>query len=187
MTLQLMIMGSSLGGLSAISQLLPTLPEHFTYPILIVQHRWRSSHENLVALLQGHCGRRVELVEDKLEWQPGRVYLAPIDYHVLIEPGHFSLSLESPVNFTRPSIDVALESASYSLRSEAAGVVLTGTGSDGVFGLHQLCHHGGLGIVQADAEYPELPDHALAAIPDACVARLIEIPGLVLEHALKLR
>jgi two-component system chemotaxis response regulator CheB len=110
------------------------------------------------------CPLPVREVDDKDEIKPGHVYIAPADYHTLVEPGHFALSIDAPVMFSRPSIDVLFESAADSYGSELVAVVLTGANDDGSRGVRYVHERGGLTIVQdpATAERPEMPAAALA-------------------------
>jgi two-component system chemotaxis response regulator CheB len=105
------------------------------------------------------------------------VYLAPSDYHLLVEPGFFSLSIDPPVSCSRPSIDVLFESVAASYRRSAIGVVLTGASSDGAAGAARLDAVGATVIVQdpATAEAPACPAAALSSVPRAIVLPLAEI------------
>ena len=107
----------------------------------------------------------------------GRVYLAPRDYHLLVERGHFALSTEAPVYFARPSIDVLFESAADAYGEGVVGVVLTGANGDGARGLARIKAAGGLAVVQepATARAPEMPS---AAIEAADVDRVLPLPEI---------
>lgn len=107
----------------------------------------------------------VEEPEDKDPIAEGRVYLAPRDYHLLIEKGNFALSTEAPVYFARPSIDVLFESAAEAYREKVVGIILTGANGDGARGLARIKAAGGLTLVQepATAQAPEMPQAAIAA------------------------
>lgn len=104
-------------------------------------------------------------VDDKDELVPGRVYVAPADYHLLVEPGGFALSTDERVQHSRPSIDVALESAADAYGAAVVGVILTGANADGAQGLARVKRRGGVAVVQdpADAERGTMPAAALAA------------------------
>jgi two-component system chemotaxis response regulator CheB len=121
--------------------------------------------------------------DDKQPIERGHVYLAPPDYHLLVEGEHLALSVERPVAFSRPSIDVLLESAAEAYGERCVGVVLTGANDDGARGLARIRELGGAAIVEdpTAAERPEMPRAALAAVPDARVAQLDEIPSLLVE------
>ncbi len=178
----LVVVGASWGGLGALSKLLAAIPEKFRAPILIVQHRSRHADNLLASLLQDVTRLRVIDVEDKEPLEAGTVYVAPANYHVLVEDGHLSLTTDPVVRFSRPSIDVTFTSAGDIYRSRTAGVILTGANDDGASGLKHIVSLGGKGIIQdpATAESPVMPQAAVAAVPEAEVLPLTEIgPRLV--------
>ncbi len=176
--------GTSWGGLSALTKLLGALPADFAIPIVLVQHRSKDSERLLVQLLQDATAMRVCEIEDKDPLTPGTVHVAPANYHALIEGGYASLTVEEPVRFSRPSIDVTFTSAADTYRSEAIGVVLTGANEDGARGLAHIVKRGGRALVQdpKTAEIPIMPEAAIRAVPtgeilrlDALARRLIEL------------
>jgi two-component system, chemotaxis family, protein-glutamate methylesterase/glutaminase len=180
--------GTSWGGLAAMTKLLGGLPGDFGLPVVVVQHRGKDSDRLLSELLQDTTDLRVCEVEDKDPLTPGTVHIAPANYHVLIDSGYLSLTVEEPVRFSRPSIDVMLSSAGDTYGSGAIGVVLTGANEDGARGLSHVVKRGGRALVQdpRTAEIPIMPVAALKAVPsaeilplDALAPRLIE---LSLEH-----
>lgn len=160
----LVVLGSSLGGLRAVQTVLAGLPAGFPAAVLIVQHRERDAGEALTDLLQGKSAMPVVEAEDKMPVEPGRVYLAPPDYHLLVEPGQCALSVDAPVNYARPSIDVLFESAAEAYRDRVAGVLLTGANADGAAGMAAIKEAGGLTLAQdpATAESPAMPAAAIA-------------------------
>jgi len=176
--------GTSWGGLSALTKLLGALPADFGIPVVVVQHRSKDSERLLGQLLQDATELRVCEIEDKDPLTPGTVHLAPANYHVLIESGYASLTIEEPVRFSRPSIDVTFTSAADTYRSAAIGVVLTGANEDGARGLAHIVQRGGRALVQdpKTAEIPIMPQAAVRAVPtgeilplDALAPRLIEL------------
>jgi two-component system chemotaxis response regulator CheB len=176
--------GTSWGGLAALTTLLGALPADFSIPVVVVQHRSNDSERLLGQLLQDATDLRVCEIEDKDELTPGTVHLAPANYHVLIEQGYVSLTVEEPVRFSRPSIDVMLTSASDTYGAGVIGVVLTGANEDGARGLAHIVKRGGRALVQEPktAEIPIMPAAAVRAVPtaevlplDALVSRLIEL------------
>lgn len=182
MAYELIAIGTSLGGLSALKTLLRCLPREFPVALAIVQHRHRESDEALSFFLQKFTVLPVHEVEDKQRIQPGNIYLAPADYHLLVESGYFSLSVDEPVSYARPSIDVLLESAADAYADRVIGVLLTGANQDGVRGLLTLKARGGIAIVQdpGTAESPVLPAAAIAAVAVDLVLPLSQIaPRLV--------
>jgi two-component system chemotaxis response regulator CheB len=170
--------------LAALTKLLSGLPAEFALPVVVVQHRGKDSEGLLGDLLQDATTLKVCEAEDKVTLEARRVYIAPANYHVLIEQGYLSLSVEEPVRFSRPSIDVMFSSAADSYRSAAIGVVLTGANEDGSRGLAQIAARGGKALVQdpKTAEIPIMPSAAIKAVPtaeivplDALAARLIAL------------
>lgn len=164
---ELIAVGTSLGGLNALTALLGSLPDRFRVPILIVQHRTVSHHgRGLARLLQDHARLPIVEAEDKMPVEPGVVYLAPADYHLLVEaPGLLALSTDEPVRAARPSIDVLFQTAADAYRDGLLGVLLTGASADGAEGLAAVKRHGGRAIVQdpATAECRTMPAAGLAA------------------------
>lgn len=173
----LVVIGASWGGLHALSTVVRGLPEGFGLPLVIVQHRSRDAGTLLGELLQDHTSLPVREVEDKEPFCAGCIYVAPPDYHLLVDRGHFSLTLDEPVRYSRPSIDVALSSAADTCGEQAVGVILTGANADGAEGLKRIVARGGLGIVQRpdEAECPIMPEAALKAVPTAEVLPLAGI------------
>ena len=165
------MIGASWGGLAALRVLIGGLPAAFRLPIAIVQHRHRNSEALLARFLQEQTQLQVCEIEDKALVEPGKVFVAPANYHVLVEQGHFSLSTEAPVRFSRPSIDVALTSAADAYGHRAVGIVLTGSNADGAEGLRRIADAGGMSIVQdpSTAEAPTMPRAALQRVPTARV------------------
>ena len=169
------VVGASWGALRALRKLLNGLPSTFELPMIIVPHRGRDSEHLLADLLKDCSHMPVNEVEDKDEIEPGHVYLAPANYHLLVDDDrHFSLSTDEPVRFSRPSIDVTFESVADVYGPRAVGVVLTGANEDGSRGLRRIADRGGLAMVQdpSTAESPLMPTAALKAVPEAVVLPL---------------
>lgn len=163
--------GASAGGVEALGVLLPALPKGFTASVVVVLHLPPDRESLLVELFSHRCALPVREPEDKEPLAPGTIYFAPPGYHLLVERDKtFSLSLEPPVNFSRPSIDVFFESVAYSLGPRAMGLLLTGANDDGARGLKALQQKGGRVWVQSpdDAQNRQMPQAALAqVVPDA--------------------
>jgi two-component system chemotaxis response regulator CheB len=187
----IVVVGASWGGLNALSRLVSDVDAGFPLPIAIVQHRSKESDHLLAHLLQDRTELKVKEVEDKEPIAPGSVYVAPPDYHLLVdllEDGpHFSLSVDPPVRYSRPSIDVAFVAAADAFGARVVGVVLTGANEDGAAGLRRIADRGGYAIVQQPdtAEIRTMPQAALNAVPNAEVlpldrigARLTKLGGM---------
>jgi two-component system, chemotaxis family, protein-glutamate methylesterase/glutaminase len=176
---KVVVVGASLGGLSALSTLLKALPKDFPVPVAIVQHRGRSEEDALARVLAAQTCLRLSEPEDKEPLEPGRVYVAPADYHLLLEPQSLALSTAPPQSFARPSIDVLFESAAESHGAGVLGVVLTGSNHDGALGCRRIKELGGSVFVQdpATAQSSAMPAAALAATPVDAVLSLPELCG----------
>jgi two-component system chemotaxis response regulator CheB len=170
--------GTSAGGLVALCQLIRLLPETFEIPIAIVQHRAKES-EGLGLLLQDCTRLRVIDVEDKQPVEKRSIYIAPPDYHLLIDEGVFALSTEGLVGYSRPSIDVFFDSVADAYGPRAIGVVLTGANADGSKGLARIVARGGQALVQdpEEAEVGVMPASAKRAVPRARTMKLDAIAG----------
>lgn len=165
------------------SKLLGALPGSFSLPIVVVQHRSIDSDRLLAELLQDATDLMVCEVEDKEPLTPGTVHIAPANYHLLIDDGFLSLSLEEPVRFSRPSIDVMFSSAADAYGSAAIGVVLTGANEDGAWGLSEIVKRGGRALVQdpKSAEIATMPSAAVKAVPSAEVLPLERLGPRLIE------
>jgi len=181
----LVVMGTSTGGLHALTRLLSGLPAGFPLPIAIVQHRSRDSDERLSALLSGASLIPVFEAEDKEPLRSPGVYLGPPDYHLLVEPESVALSTEEPVAYSRPSIDVLFESAAYSHGSSVIGVLLTGANQDGTRGLQSIKERGGYVIVQNpdSAESAFMPKNAVKNLLPDRVLNLEQIADELVSRA----
>ena len=179
----LVVVGTSWGGLAALRTLVAGLPASFMMAVTLVQHRHKDSDHLLRMLLQERSLLEVCEVEDKMPLEHGRIYVAPPDYHTLVEPGHFSLSTEAPVRYSRPSIDVTFTSAADSYAHRTVGVVLTGANADGAQGLRHISDRGGLALVQdpTTAESPTMPSAAMKSVPRARVMPLTDIVSFLSE------
>ncbi len=184
--IELVAVGASWGGLHAIERLLGGLPPDFGPTVVIAQHRQNDGRDGVLErLLDARCALHVSEAEDKQALAPGVVVVAPADYHLLVEPGSLSLSVDEPLHFSRPSIDILLGSAADAYGERAAGVVLTGANADGAVGLAKIAARGGVAIVQdpETAERREMPDAALWATPEARVMTLESIGPALVELA----
>ena len=181
--IELVVIGASWGGLAALTKLFSDMPPTFNAPILVVQHRSRNADNLLASLLQDVTNLIVVDVEDKEPLEAGKVFVAPANYHMLVEDGHLSLTTDPLVRFSRPSIDVTFVSAADAYREKTLGVVLTGANDDGSRGLRHIVNRGGCGIVQdpASAESKAMPTAAIKAVPEAEVIKLEKICTRLVE------
>ena len=161
---QAVVVGASSGGLHAFKKLLPMLPVEFPCPILIVQHISPVSENYLTVILDKISHVHVKEADEKEIVLPGSVYVAPPDYHLLVEADRtLSLSVEDKVNYSRPSIDVLFQTAADAYKEHLVGILLTGANADGSEGLAYIKNRGGFTIVQdpAEAESPFMPKAAI--------------------------
>ena len=162
---RIVVIGASLDGLHALRTLFAHMRADFPHPIVVVQHRHKEPSNLLLTALAETSRLPIVEITDKMALQPGVIYLAPADYHVLVEDQHLALSLESPVIYARPSIDVLFESTAFAYGSRTIGVVLMGASHDGAAGIRAIKQHGGITLVQdpTTAECAIMPQAAIAA------------------------
>jgi two-component system, chemotaxis family, protein-glutamate methylesterase/glutaminase len=168
------VIGGSAGSVAVLGELLPGLPADFP-PVLVVVHVLPSSPNLLANLFAPACAVRVLEAEPGAPITRGSVYFAPADYHLLVEPGRrCALSIEPPVHFSRPAIDVLFESAADVYGKALVGVLLTGASADGAEGLACIVRQGGRAIIQdpETAQSKVMPGAGLAAVPGARVVAL---------------
>lgn len=177
----LVVIGASAGGVEAVGAILAELPSNMDAAVAIVLHMPPSKPSLLAELFSARCARPVKEAEDKEPLKPGTVYIAPPNYHLLIEPdASFALSVEDAVLFSRPSINLLFESAAYVYGGRMLGIILTGASSDGAQGLSHVRDHGGSAWIQdpASAKARAMPAAALAT---AGADRILELPELAAE------
>lgn len=178
MSYQAVVMGASAGGMRAINKILTYLSFDFKLPVIIVQHLHKTQDGYMIEFYNNNTALPVQEAEDKADILPANIYIAPPDYHLLVEQDEtLSLSMEEKVNFSRPSIDVLFESAVDVYGSELIGVLLTGANNDGAHGLKCIMEHGGLTLVQDPdtAEFQEMPRSALEYVT---AAHVLGVDGL---------
>jgi two-component system chemotaxis response regulator CheB len=180
--------GTSAGGVDALSAVLPALPRGLQVPVFVVLHLPADRPSRIAEILGPKCASPVVEAEDKAPAAPGTVYLAPPDYHLLIEAGAcLALSADEPVHFSRPSIDVLFESAADVYGAGLLGIILTGSSADGALGLHAVHRAGGTTIVQdpRDARVPLMTEAALRLTAVDLVLPLDGIAAILetLDHA----
>jgi two-component system chemotaxis response regulator CheB len=177
-----LVIGASAGGIDALLRLLPGLPPAPPYPVVIVLHLPDDRESRLAEVFQQHLPLPVVQAEDKARLEAGHVYFAPPGYHLSIENDHsLSLSQEEPVHFSRPSIDILMESAADAYGANLCGILLTGASHDGAAGLAKIGAAGGLTIVQepADAEISTMPAAAIRARTPGKIMPLEEMRAIL--------
>lgn len=172
------VMGVSAGGLEALKRILPGLPKDFNMPMFIVYHIHKTSDDFMVRHLNETSRLWVKQAEDKELIKPAVVYMAPPDYHLLIEwDRSIALSTSERVNYTRPSIDVLFETAADVYGEKLIGIILTGANRDGSQGTRKIKRTGGFVIVQdpKTAEMDTMPKAAIEAAEPDLILSLEEI------------
>jgi two-component system chemotaxis response regulator CheB len=182
------VIGTSAGGVDALATLLPALPGGLRVPVFVVLHLPADRPSRMVDILAPRCAVPVVEAEDKAAVAPGVVYLAPPDYHLLIEAGPcLALSVDAPVHFSRPSIDVLFESAADVFGAGLLGIILTGSSADGALGLRAVHEAGGTTLVQ-DPREARAPLMTEAALRSTAVDLLLPLDSIAavfrtLDHA----
>lgn len=172
------VIGASAGGIEALSTILPILPSFFPLPVIIAQHLHPKSDGYLVEFLNKQCSLTVKEAEDKERIKSGHIYLAPANYHLLIERDRsFSFNADEPVNFSRPSIDMLFETAADAYGHQLIGVILTGANNDGSMGLCKIQSLGGLIIIQ-DPKTAAIPRMPLSAIEKVNADYICSLPEI---------
>jgi len=163
------VIGASAGGVEALNLLLPALPRGFALPVLVVVHVRQGQPSLLPALFAERCMIRVQEPFDKDEIAPGTIYFAPPGYHMMVEAEggaapSIALSVDPPVRFSRPSVDVLFESAAHAYGGRLLGIVLSGANDDGARGARAICDAGGVCWAQdpATASASAMPLSAIA-------------------------
>ena len=144
------VIGTSQGGIEALSKLFAGLSKQFMIPLIIVYHRAiNSSTDFIKSYFSDYTSLEIIEVSDNEKIKPRHIYFAPAGYHILIEDSNtICVYLDEPVNFSRPSIDVLFESASSVFKNKLIGILLTGANNDGAKGLSRIIHVGGYALVQ---------------------------------------
>lgn len=154
--------GGSAGSIPVLTRMLEALPEVFSVAVVIVVHRMKNVDSGLARMLS--ATKKITEPEDKERVKPGCIYLAPQNYHLLVEEDKtFSMDYAEPVHYCRPSIDVTFMSVSSVYKEKTLGFLLSGANRDGAEGLSDIIERGGIGIAQRPdlAEAPAMPEAAL--------------------------
>jgi two-component system chemotaxis response regulator CheB len=184
--IEAVVVGVSAGAVEALGTILPRLPSTFPVPVIIVVHVPASRPSLLTDLFAPKCALPVREAEDKLAVTPGTIWFAPPGYHLLIERERtFALSLDEPVNHSRPSIDVLFESAADAYRERLLALVLTGANNDGARGAQLIQAAGGLLGVQdpRTAHVSAMPESCIERTHPDVIGTLAELTSYAVERA----
>lgn len=179
---EFLLIGGSAGSLEVLFRLLPLLRVDLPFPVALVLHRRNTGDSSLPDLLGSKTLNPTHEVEDKEPVTPGTIYLAPADYHLLIEHDRtFSLDYSEKINFSRPSIDVTFESAAEVYGTRLVAILLSGANEDGTSGLIAVKRAGGTAVVQNPdtAQMPFMPHHALTHLPIDHVFDTAQMAGFI--------
>jgi two-component system chemotaxis response regulator CheB len=187
MTFDIVALAASAGGLNALSEVLSGLPEHFPASVVVVQHLAPKHRSMMADILSRRTALTVKQAENGELLQPGVVYIAPPDYHLLINENYtLSLSQSELVNFVRPSADLLFNSVADSYGERAIAVVLSGTGHDGAKGVENIAKMGGIVIAQDEtAEHFGMPKAAIKTDLVQYILPLNQIPPLLISLTIK--
>lgn len=158
------LIGGSSGSLISIIKILESFEENIDLSVIIVLHQLKENSDRMRELLSGKTKVKTIIPNDKEIILKNRIYIAPPDYHLMIEKEQtFSYSFEDPINYSRPSIDLLFETAACAYGNRIIGILLSGSNSDGTKGLKKIRSFGGLSIVQdpCTADFPQMPESAI--------------------------
>jgi len=182
-SIQAIVIGASAGGIDALLGILGGLPASFKPPILVAVHLAEDRESRLTAVFRPRVALPVREAIDKTAIEPGTVHFACAGYHLLVERDHtLSLSCEPPVHYSRPSIDLLMESAADVYGAGLVGILLTGANRDGAYGLARVKQMGGLTVVQdpRQARVAIMPQAAIDYLRPDLILPLNEIHTLLL-------
>jgi len=184
--LSVIAIGGSAGSFTPLLKILKLLPESFLHPVIIILHRLKNVDSDIDRLISSALNRtKVREPEDKDEIKPGYIYLAPRNYHLLVEEDKtFSLDYSELVDYSRPSINVTMQSISAVYGKHVTGIVLCGANSDGASGLQSIIQNGGTGIVQqpSTCEYAAMTHAAIEMNKEAMVLSPEGIADFLKNH-----
>ena len=158
------LIGGSAGSFRIITEILDSLPKDFPNAVILILHRLKHIKTGFVEALTAKSALPIYEPKDKEKIELGKIYIAPANYHMYIEPDKtFALSTEESINHSRPSIDITFASAAFSLNDKVLGIILSGANKDGAEGLRKVAENGGITIAQD----PE--DSMVRTMPDAAI------------------
>jgi len=182
---EMVLIGGSAGSVEVLLKIIPKLPANFPMSVLIVVHRMKTDEDILLGLLQAKSMINVKEAESNEILEPGTVYLAPADYHLLIERDKsVTLDFSEKVKYARPSIDVTMQFAAKVYKSNLIGILLTGANDDGANGMKAIQDHGGYTIIQdpESCEVKIMPEAAIKLTEPAEVLNVEAIINKLINH-----
>lgn len=174
----LVIIGASAGGIEALKLLFSMLPKDFPLPMVVVIHRLKNKESHLSEVLGRSSVLRIQEGRDGDILHPGNVYLAPPNYHLLVETDlRLVLNNEAPVTYSKPSIDVLFASAALACKEKVIAILMTGGNSDGATGLKMVQQTGGYTLVEdpKTARFSAMPEAALEQTQPDEIVKLEDI------------
>ena len=177
-----LVIGGSAGSLDVLIRILPEIDVNINFPIIIVIHRKQGMDSLLSDLLSSKTKLSVKEVEEKEELKARTIYIAPSDYHLLIEKDYtFSLDYSEKINYSRPSIDVTFQSAAEVFADKLACILLSGSNADGVNGLLVVKRYGGKVAVQepSSAQVDYMPSQAILHVAIDRILEIEEMPDYI--------
>lgn len=178
------VIGGSAGSFQGVVRILSKLPKQFPLPIIMCLHRLKHVRHGFVEALSIKSVVQVTEPNDKESIKKGSIYLAPANYHMSVELGHyFALSTEEMVNNSRPSIDITLGTCAYVYKEKLIGILLSGANRDGALGMRSVKERRGLTIVQDPSEcmIETMPKAALSVTDIDHVLKVDQIIELLCE------
>ena len=179
----IIVIGASAGGIDALTRLVARLPDELEAAVFVVVHI-PAEESMLPAILGRETALIVKAAEDGEPILCNRIYVAPPDCHLLIEPGRIRLSGGPKESGHRPAIDPLFRSAARAYRERVLGVILSGTLDDGSVGLRMIRRHGGSAIVQdpREALFRQMPENAIATANPQHVGPVTDLADLITTH-----
>ncbi len=181
---KIIIIGGSAGSFKIVNRILAAIPSGYQHPIVICMHRLRNVRSGFVSTLSLNSKFKIKEATDKEQIHSGNAYIAPSNYHLMCDYGHrFLLSVEPPVNHSRPSIDIAMDSAAEVFRDKTIGILLSGANSDGAKGMYKIYKSGGLTMVQdpEESDVKTMPESCLQLFKPAYIGNVETIIKFILE------
>lgn len=176
------VIGGSAGSFQIITAIIESIPEGFNMSVFLALHRLKHIRKGFLEALSIKSKLPICEPHDKEIYIPGKIYLAPANYHMYVEPANnIALSTEPTVNHSRPSIDLTFKSAAYSLGEKLIGIILSGANRDGAEGIRAIKQNGGMTIIQEpdDCQVRTMPAAALEKAPDSKIMTSEEIVNFI--------